>query len=76
MFKDKGKRLVTRQAYPDAVTDMLKIAQHRGWNQVRVSGDRRQAFKDHENQLVSDCSPSLPLGLALGPVVDQAFQSL
>ena len=47
MFKDEGKRLVTGQAYPDAVADMLKIAQHRGWTQVRVSGDeafRREAW--------------------------------
>ena len=47
MFRDEGKRLVTRQAYPDAVADMLKVAQHRGWMQVRVSGDetfRREAW--------------------------------
>lgn len=47
MFKDEGKRLVTRQTYPDAVADMLKVAQHRGWTQVRVSGDeafRREAW--------------------------------
>ena len=47
MFRDEGKRLVTRQAYPDAVADMLKVAQHRGWTQVRVSGDetfRREAW--------------------------------
>jgi len=47
MFRDEGKRLVTRQAYPDAVADMLKVAQHRGWKQVRVSGDetfRRDAW--------------------------------
>nr|WP_314187883.1 P-type DNA transfer ATPase VirB11 [uncultured Brevundimonas sp.] len=33
--------------YPDAVADMLKIAQHRGWTGVRVSGDegfRREAW--------------------------------
>lgn len=47
MFTDEGKRLVTRQAYPDAVADMLKVAEHRGWTQVRVSGDetfRREAW--------------------------------
>ncbi|WP_313553114.1 LPD7 domain-containing protein [Brevundimonas sp.] len=47
IFRDEGKRLVTRQAYPDAVADMLKVAQHRGWTQVRVSGDetfRREAW--------------------------------
>ncbi len=47
MFTDEGKRLVTRQAYPDTVADMLKVAHHRGWTQVRVSGDeafRREAW--------------------------------
>lgn len=39
MFRDRGRSLVTNQAYPDAVIDMLKIARHRGWTQVRVSGD-------------------------------------
>lgn len=29
----------TFSRYPDAVVDMLKIARHRGWDQVRVSGD-------------------------------------
>ena len=39
MFCDRGRSLVSNQAYPDAVIDMLKIARHRGWDQVRVSGD-------------------------------------
>ncbi len=39
MFRDRGGSLVSTQAYPDAVIDMLKIARHRGWEQVRVSGD-------------------------------------
>lgn len=39
MFRDRGGSLVSAQAYPDAVADMLKIARHRGWNQVRVTGD-------------------------------------
>jgi len=39
MFRDRGGSLVSNQAYPDAVIDMLKIARHRGWDQVRVSGD-------------------------------------
>jgi hypothetical protein len=39
MFRDRGRSLVSNQAYPDAVIDMLKIARHRGWDQVRVSGD-------------------------------------
>lgn len=37
----------TFSKYPDAVADMLKVAQHRGWTQVRVSGDetfRREAW--------------------------------
>lgn len=39
MFQDRGRSLVSHSAYPDAVTDMLKIARHRGWSVVRVSGD-------------------------------------
>jgi hypothetical protein len=43
VFRDEGRRLVSLQAYPDTVADMMKIAQHRGWAQVRVSGD--ETFK-------------------------------
>lgn len=39
MFRDRGRSLVSDQAYPDAVIDMLKIARHRGWDKVRVFGD-------------------------------------
>lgn len=39
MFQDRGRSLVAYNAYPDAVIDMLKIARHRGWTAVRVSGD-------------------------------------
>lgn len=39
MFRDRGRSIVSNQAYPDAVVDMLRIARHRGWGQVRVSGD-------------------------------------
>jgi hypothetical protein len=39
MFQDRGRSLVSHSAYPDAVIDMLKIARHRGWSAVRVSGD-------------------------------------
>ena len=39
MFRDRGGSLVSAQAYPDAIADMLKIARHRGWDQVRVTGD-------------------------------------
>ena len=43
VFRDRGGSLVSDTAYPDAVVDMLKIAQHRGWSKVRVSGD--ETFK-------------------------------
>ena len=39
LFRDRGGSLVPDQAYPDAVVDMLKIARHRGWDRIRVSGD-------------------------------------
>lgn len=39
MFRDRGRSLVSSQAYPDAVADMLKIARHRGWDRIRVAGD-------------------------------------
>ncbi|QYC11464.1 LPD7 domain-containing protein [Brevundimonas nasdae] len=42
-FQDRGRALVAAHAYPDAVVDMLKIARHRNWSQVRVAGD--DAFK-------------------------------
>jgi hypothetical protein len=38
-FKDHGRRLTADAAYPDAVADMLKIARHRGWSNIRVAGD-------------------------------------
>jgi hypothetical protein len=43
MFQDRGRSLVARQAYPDTVADMLRIARHRGWSAVRVAGD--EAFR-------------------------------
>ena len=39
MFRDRGGSLTSTQAYPDAVIDMLKIARHRGWERIQVSGD-------------------------------------
>jgi len=39
MFRDEGGKLIATQPYPDAVADMLKIARHRGWSEIRVSGD-------------------------------------
>lgn len=47
MFRDEGRKLIATQPYPDAVADMLKIAKHRGWSEVRVSGNesfRREAW--------------------------------
>lgn len=38
-FRDHGRSLSTGQNYPDAVSDMLKVARHRGWDQIRTSGD-------------------------------------
>lgn len=43
MFRDRGGSLVAAQAYPDAIADMLKIARHRGWDRIRVTGD--EAFR-------------------------------
>lgn len=39
MFHDRGRSLVAGQSYPDTVADMLKIARHRGWSAIRVTGD-------------------------------------
>jgi|GEM_PF-368535 len=39
LFEDQGRRLVAREAYPDVVMDMLRIARHRGWREIEVSGD-------------------------------------
>ncbi|MDI1281715.1 LPD7 domain-containing protein [Brevundimonas sp.] len=38
-FRDAGRALTAASAYPDVVADMLTIARHRGWTQVRVEGD-------------------------------------
>lgn len=42
-FRDFGKRLETHHSYPDTISDMLKIAEHRGWRKLRVEGD--EAFR-------------------------------
>lgn len=42
-FRDQGRRLSTDRAYPDTVADMLKVAQHRGWTQLKVEGN--EAFR-------------------------------
>lgn len=38
-FQDHGRSLSTRQVYPDAISDMLKVARHRGWDRIRITGD-------------------------------------
>lgn len=43
VFRDHGRALSSLQAYPDSVASMLRIAQHRGWTHVKVSGD--EAFR-------------------------------
>lgn len=46
-FRDHGRSLTTDAAYPDAIADMLRIARHRGWSRIRISGDeafRREAW--------------------------------
>lgn len=39
LFRDHGRRLTAREPYPDVVRDMLRIADHRGWREIVVSGD-------------------------------------
>ncbi|PQZ73480.1 MULTISPECIES: LPD7 domain-containing protein [unclassified Brevundimonas] len=39
LFRDHGGRLTAREPYPDVVRDMLRIADHRGWREIVVSGD-------------------------------------
>jgi len=43
MFRDHGRALSSQQAYPDSIASMLRIAQHRGWSGIKVSGD--EAFR-------------------------------
>ncbi len=42
-FSDTGRRLIAGKAYPDTIADMLKVARHRGWTQLKVEGD--EAFR-------------------------------
>lgn len=47
LFRDHGRCLTAREPYPDVVRDMLRIADHRGWREIVVSGDlafRREAW--------------------------------
>lgn len=39
LFRDHGRRLTAREPYPDVVRDMLRIADHRGWREIVVTGD-------------------------------------
>jgi hypothetical protein len=46
-FQDGGRRLSADRASPAVIKDMLAIAEHRGWSQVRVRGSvefRREAW--------------------------------
>jgi hypothetical protein len=46
-FRDEGKRLAAARTDPNAIRDMARIAQHRGWTIVTVRGDpsfRREAW--------------------------------
>lgn len=38
-FRDHGRALSSPQAYPDSVATMLRIARHRGWSRIKVTGD-------------------------------------
>ncbi|WP_287104814.1 LPD7 domain-containing protein [Brevundimonas sp.] len=38
-FRDHGRALSSHQAYPDSVAAMLRIAQHRGWSNIKATGD-------------------------------------
>lgn len=39
-FRDIGGALATRAKEPDVVRDMVAIAVHRGWSEIRVSGSK------------------------------------
>jgi len=43
VFRDHGRALSSLHAYPDTVGSMLRVAQHRNWSQIKVSGD--EAFR-------------------------------
>lgn len=46
-FRDLGAKLVSRRADPNAIRDMVNVAQHRGWTSVIVRGEpefRREAW--------------------------------
>lgn len=39
-FRDEGRALVTDRADPNAIRDMIRIAQYREWNAIAVKGAR------------------------------------
>jgi hypothetical protein len=46
-FRDQGARLTAKRSDPNAIRDMIAIAQHRGWTAVMVRGEadfRREAW--------------------------------
>jgi hypothetical protein len=46
-FRDEGRRLATARTDPNAIRDMMRIAQHRGWSIVTIRGTqdfRREAW--------------------------------
>jgi len=40
VIEDRGRRLLARRSDPNAVRDMARIAEHRGWRTVEVGGSR------------------------------------
>jgi hypothetical protein len=47
LIEDRGRRLISRRSDPNAVGDMVRIAEHRGWRTVDARGSRsfrRQAW--------------------------------
>lgn len=46
-FRDLGAKLISRRADPNAIRDMVNVAQHRSWTRVLVRGEpafRREAW--------------------------------
>jgi hypothetical protein len=47
IFLDRGRKLIAPRSDPNAVRDMVAIAQHRGWSLIQVNGSpgfRREAW--------------------------------
>jgi hypothetical protein len=40
-FRDRGGKLIAYQVDPTTIASLLSIAQHRGWDDLQVAGDRR-----------------------------------